>query len=373
MSGGRVLDLEALLAPISETAPTGTDLRDDSSPQSLYYRLKDARTAARAAERAGDTPNPERPPDPPDWRTPLDLAKQALTKQTKDLEVAAWLIEAATRLHGFAGFLDGIELVRGLVGTYWDGVHSLRDEEGMTTFVAPLAGLNGVDAEGTLIQPIRKVPITTGDPGPYAAYHYAQAEALGRITDKAARERQIASGVPTVEVFEKALRASDKAFLRQTLKDLAASIAAITALADELEAKCGQDAPPLSAIRKALEAIDDLVRSRTRDIIPPEPPAIEAASEAEEAPVTTNGAAGPAAAAAPAGAITTRDDALRVLVKIAEYFRANEPHSPIAFALDDLVRRARMSLPELLAELLPDANARRTFLTAAGIRPPADG
>ena len=42
-------DLAALLTPISAEAPAGKDLRQDYSPDSLYYRLRDARSEARAA------------------------------------------------------------------------------------------------------------------------------------------------------------------------------------------------------------------------------------------------------------------------------------------------------------------------------------
>jgi hypothetical protein len=42
-------DLAALLAPIAAEAPAGTDLRQDYTPDSLYYRLRDARAEARAA------------------------------------------------------------------------------------------------------------------------------------------------------------------------------------------------------------------------------------------------------------------------------------------------------------------------------------
>ena len=44
-------DLDALLAPVEGEARAGIDLRQDSSPQSLYYRLRDARTEAREVER----------------------------------------------------------------------------------------------------------------------------------------------------------------------------------------------------------------------------------------------------------------------------------------------------------------------------------
>ena len=46
-----VLDIEALLLPISEAAPCGGDPRSDPSPTSVYQTLKDARHAAADAER----------------------------------------------------------------------------------------------------------------------------------------------------------------------------------------------------------------------------------------------------------------------------------------------------------------------------------
>ena len=54
MSTEPVLDLNALLTPLSPEAPSGVDLREDTSPQSIYYRLKDARSTARATERRND-------------------------------------------------------------------------------------------------------------------------------------------------------------------------------------------------------------------------------------------------------------------------------------------------------------------------------
>jgi type VI secretion system protein ImpA len=73
------------------------------------------------------------------------------------------------------------------------------------------------------------------------------------------------------------------------------------------------------------------------------------------------------------GGIRSREDALRVLLHVAEYFRANEPHSPTAISLEETVRRARLSFSDLLMELLPDRTAWRSALTSAGIKPPPEG
>jgi type VI secretion system protein ImpA len=154
-----MLDTESLLRPIREGAPAGDNLRDDPSPTSLYYRIKDARNTARSVERAAQqSDDPARAPSA-DWRPVLELAPRVLAEVSKDLEVAAWLIEAQVREEGFAGLASGFVLARRLIEGFWDGLQPMPDEEGMTTRVAPLTGLNGDEAEGTLIVPIGMVPL----------------------------------------------------------------------------------------------------------------------------------------------------------------------------------------------------------------------
>jgi type VI secretion system protein ImpA len=73
--------------------------------------------------------------------------------------------------------------------------------------------------------------------------------------------------------------------------------------------------------------------------------------------------------AAPARAVT-REDMLRELGRIADYFRRTEPHSPLAYTLEEAVRRGRLTWPELLAEVVPDDGVRSAILVMLGIRPP---
>ena len=58
--------------------------------------------------------------------------------------------------------------------------------------------------------------------------------------------------------------------------------------------------------------------------------------------------------AASPGQIVSREDALRALGEIANFFRRTEPHSPLSYTLDEAVRRGRMTWPELLAEVVAD-------------------
>jgi type VI secretion system protein ImpA len=371
MDYGRSIDLNALLAPIPGTAPTGIDLRAPGA-NARYIALRDARQAARDAERKADELGKPVTVLLSEWRTLGKLTQEVLTKESKDLEVACWLTEALLRSAGFAGLRDGFELLRRLCRDCWDGLHSLRDEEGVTSFVFPLTALNGEEREGSLIQPIRRVPLTSGSSLDYAAYHYQQAVSLAQVTDKATREKRLASGIPTVEAFEQAVRASPREFMRKLLQELSAALSEFGALQQVLLEKCGNAAPPGSKIREVLEGIQDILRPYVGDLMAAQSapsadghddagaPAIAGANSATAR--ASNGSTAPAQ-------LGDREQALQMLAKAGLYFRQTEPHSPIGFALDDLIRRARLPLPELLAELLPDVNARRIFLTSAGIKP----
>jgi type VI secretion system protein ImpA len=148
-----VLDIETLLAPLPGEDPAGADMRLDTSGGGAYYRLKDARSAARIAERQADAES-ERGALAPEWRFIFEHAQSVLASQSKDLEIACWLTEAALRIHGFAGLRDATALLAGLVDRYWPGLHSV-DGDDLAAKVAPLANLNGVGADGSLIQPMR--------------------------------------------------------------------------------------------------------------------------------------------------------------------------------------------------------------------------
>src|SRR6516162_4402795 len=365
-------DLAALLAPISEEAPAGTDLRVDDSPSSLYRRLRDVRTEARDAERAADAPRSPDDPAPAEsspaiplaarWRTVRELATEALTTHCKDLEIAAWLAEALLRSDGLVGLAAGFRLMEGLVETFWDEVYPRPDEEGIATRVAPITGLNGLDRDGTLVQPLRKLVLfeRSTDGSPFSLSQYEQSAGL-------LGPEQRAAALP-FEVVENEARATGGDHFALLRNQAAEAAEAWRALGQVLDQRAGADAPPTTRIRVLIEHILEAgdrfgapgaqVSSETATPEPGEDEGIVAAAPGR-------GTARPAA-----GGLTTREDALRALAQIAEFFRRTEPLSPIAYTLQEAVRRSRMTWPELLAEIVPDVTSRSAILTSLGIRPP---
>jgi type VI secretion system protein ImpA len=364
-----VLDFAKLLAPIPGDKPVGIDLRSDASPTSPYYAVKDARSTARANERLlADAADEDKEKLPrPDWRPVIQHGTKALAEKSKDLEITAYLIEALARLNGFAGLRDGFRLARELCDKYWDNVYPLPDEEGLETRVAALTGLNGEGGDGTLIGPIALVPLTDSPNfGRLTMASYKEAGNLDRITDPKVREKRVAAGAMTMEKFEKAVAETPKAFYATFVDDLTGAIEEFAKLSAELTRRCGDRSPPTSAIRDTLISVQDLVRSVAKNKL--EVPAA-AGPAAEGAPAAKG--AGPAGPGQGGDALRNRDDACRIIMKVADFFRRTEPHNPVSYALEQAVRWAQMPLPDLLAELIPEDKPREGLFKQVGIKPPA--
>lgn len=375
MASPDVITVEEYLEPISEEAPCGENIRDDST---LYYKVRDPRSAASDAERKQEASEDESS-EPPDWYPVQNLGLEALRDSTKDLEVAAWVVEALLRREKFAGLRDGFRLIRGLIENFWDDIYPPEEDEGVLDKVAPLAGLNGEDADGVLIAPIRRVPLTEmGSFGELAWHHYKRAQDLSIIEDEERLEELKSAGHVTLEQFQLAAKDSGPQFYRDLLDDLTAAseeFAQICALLDE---RCGDNAPPSSQIRNALLETLETVQQISKDILPPEE-SEEEEDELEEDGGGEEGAEGKAAGnpkkaarSMAQGDVQTRDEAFKALDKIAEFFRKTEPHSPISYALEQAVRWGKMDLPGLMQELIVDDGTRQQFYSLTGIKQEQD-
>lgn len=372
MASPDVLDFERLLAPISEESPGGVELRSDPAATTLFFQVKDARDSARAAERsllAADDDEAESA-ESPDWYTVRNQCEKVLAETSKDLWVAAWLIEALCRLEGFAGLRDGFRLVKELAENFWDGIHPEPDEDGYVTTVAQLTGLNGDDGVGVLLAPIHQIEMT--QEGTYRAFSsgdYAQAADLAQVTDPDRKQARIDRGAITIEMFEKAATETSVGFFRTLISDIEETRSAFAEMNAVLEERCGQNedgysaAPPSSAINSALQEYLDRVMAIAGPALELDDAANASAEEGEEGEEgggSGGGGGGP-------GRMATREDAFRTLLEVASFFRRTEPHSPLSYTLEQVVRWGRMPLPELLQELVVDESALDSVFTRTGI------
>jgi type VI secretion system protein ImpA len=366
-----VLDFETLLRPIEGENSAGVNLRADGG-RDLYDRVRGARNQARVKERPQMMGDPNAPAGPPEeWGVVLDGSVEAIAGQSKDLELATYLIEAMVRLHGYAGLAEGFRLYRELLTQYWENGYPPAEEDGAAGRVAALGGLNGDSSrDGALLFPIFRQPLTDGPGGSFAAYQYDYALTLESLPPEK-RQEKADEGHPTLEVFTSAARQTTDEYCRGLWNDLEECRKEFDKLVETLDTVCGADAPPSSKIRDALSKcqtiVENLYQDRLKDA--PEP----AAQEGEDG----NGAVAGrsvAGAAAARGALTSREEAFRTIERVADYFRQTEPQSPVIYALEQVVRWGNMPLPELLAELITDDSVRDRLFERIGIRRPgSDG
>lgn len=387
MSTPDTLDLTNLRLPISGDQPAGPELRNAPSRDvaALFFTVRDARKRAIDAERRlrdfALMSDDERKaqgssPDDPDWASVRKASLDALGR-SKDLWIAAWLIEAQTRLHGFAGFRDGVRLVHELCATFWDDLHPQPDaDRNMSTRFAQLAGLDGGGAsEGTLIAPLLTIPITGARTLPnFSLADYRDAVELERKPIEIRRKR-VEQGAVTIEMFNEAVAATNGNFFRTLRDDVEGASRALTELTDAVRDKekahtaGGGTAfvTPTSKIREVLDECLRLCRSWTKD--GEHRDNADDANVAERAPEFPRPVDVKEAVTGPpcGGDVQTRQEALQTLLTVAEYFRRAEPHSPVSYALEQVVKWGRMSLPELLSELIADRSARDETFRRAGI------
>ncbi len=372
MGSPEVLDFDQLLAPIPGENPAGSDPRQDFSPVSTYREVRARRSDARQAERSMVFEDDEAPGPPADWRPILELGSKLLAEEAKDLEAAALVIEALARREGIAGLRDGFRLARELCEQFWDGLYPTPDEEGVVTRVAPLAGLNGEDSDGLLMGPIQRVPITGGSTaGPFSLLDHQMAVDLERIEDPAKRAAKMEKpDAATMQKFDVAVSETPVEFVTNLLEDLSDCSQEYEGLCSMLEERCGEDergfslAPPSSNIRTSLREFRELVENTYRHLL--------AVDEVAEGEIEEGEGGGQLAVGSAEKGVTTREDAFRALLQVADFFKRTEPHSPVSYALEQAVRWGRMPLPELLEELIPDYSTREQAFKLVGIKMPEE-
>lgn len=332
-----LLDADTLLQAIAENEPVGLDPRT-SDPKNCYQQLKDARTCARRLEREALLSTEANPEIKQQWQRVAKLSVELLKQQAKDIEAAVWLIEALTRLHGFAGLADGFTLLTQLIENYWPAIYPIEDEEGLPGKLSALTGLNGVTSPGALIDPIYWIALVDA-PADFNTWHYQQTLQTTDLPNEPAE-----NGL-NLAMLEEAAKQSGPVFMQQLKTDIERCLTTYQALCQLLDGLCGvENAPPSSNIRNALQACLNAITQISKNLLP----AITATASTDQTDTKNQ------AVAFEQNTINSRQQAFASLVKLADYFRQHEPNSPVSYLIEQAVRWGNMPLPQLLAEIISD-------------------
>jgi len=359
MPAAALIDVEALLAPIAGENPAGENLQYSG----LHDQIKEARRADEDLAQ-GDW---QRELKTADWGEVVDLCRDALASKTKDLQVAAWLTEALIRTGGFAGLRDGLKLARGLHEKFWDGVYPPIEDGDLEARANSVAWLDRQAASA-----IQAVPITKAAGAAYSFMQMEDAKKLDLPANAAAmsqeaiaalnqeRERAAAEGRPTTESFTKARNATRRAFYEETTAVLAECRQELKALDHAMDEKFARETPGLGELQKSLEKVEGWIEKTVKEKRVEEPDASESAAGEEG----EGAAGGPAASGGP---IKTRQDALRRLAEVADYFRRTEPHSPVSYLVQRAINWGQMPLDAWLGDVIKDGSLLASIRETLGL------
>ena len=347
-----VIDLDVLLRPISDDAPSGESLR--------YTGLYDEIAEARRSDDQLNMGEWQSEVKVADYRRVVDLSIGALSTDTKDLQIATWLSESLVKLHGFAGLRDSLLLMAGLQEHFWETLHPEIDEGDMEGRANAISWL---DTQTTMAA--KQVPIT-GGPG-YGFLDWEDSKRFDfpeSIESLSSEEQQKWSDLRTqadtekrvtAEMWRKAKAQTRRKFCEEANFVLDECAAALTRLNSVIEEKYERNQMPgVTNMRKALDDIHTQVKRLLDEKRIEEPD--ESDFQGEEVSGNGDGAAAGMGGFSGGGSVQSRKDALRRLEEIALFFQRTEPHSPVAYLVQRAVKWGNMPLDNWLREVIKDEN-----------------
>jgi type VI secretion system protein ImpA len=368
-----ILDIEALLQPISADAPSGVNLR----PLGVYDDVKALRTTESADSMVGTL----RPGEykTAQWGKAAALCIKELSTRSKDLQLAVWLAEALVRVHGFRGLVRGLEFVLALNQRFFPAYYPPIEDGGLDMRAGRLAEL-----EGLLTQAIDASAMTAKVDGEtHAFWEWKQIQILFSNASRAKPEEKdaiLAEANTKKEAIDKAVAKTSWEFYDDgILQPLIRSQEILTELRETADRLFAAE-PTFGEMEDSVTGFSDLrkeldeVRRRVEGILDEKPaPPGKGRNAAPAEPAASADAAGAGSAAVQQGGGSlsadpeSRADALRRLASIARFFQRTEPHSPVAYLVQRAVRWGEMPLENWLDEVIADPNVLNALRETLGL------
>jgi type VI secretion system protein ImpA len=311
---------EELLQAIAPDRPCGDDLEDTA----LLASFDTFRVFGQSA--------PHEPA--PEWTAIRAKAAEALCK-SKDLRLLAHLASAVLRTDGLPAFAETLTIASRWLEMYWRDTYPRIDEDGifrrnaLNYFADPIAIVDGV----------RRAPlIRSAQHGTYSLRDIEIAAGLVPADGKSPPEQAR---------IDAAMTAASREDMTRLHETVVGGLAALT----RIDARMNEDgvnaAPSFQPLSSQLAKIDRLLRKHLVPAVEAGDADAPAGGDGVAPQVQTRGAA--------VGVIRTREDAIRALDAVADFFRRHEPSSPIPLFVDRAKRLVSKDFLEVLADIAPGA------------------
>lgn len=323
------LDVEALLAPVSDDAPTGEDLSYDAS----RYELEQAFESSVSIDASGEDAVAEEV----DWRRILNSIEEQFGR-SKDIWLAVYLCRAGARSGSLETVEAGTQALAGLMERYWDTVHPTLDELGLPGRKAPCDALA---RRAEFLGPLERTPILAHPRlGAFSGLDLERfrteaenAEGYGMF--RAALEdlppESLGEALERLNRIEEGLRRADTVFTGHA--------------AGEPSPNYGPTYETLAMLKRAVQTFA--------------PGAAPAAGAGDAGEGASNGGGGGGGSTGGGGRIggkvDSREDVMTALDAIGDYYRRREPGSPVPVLLQRARAWVTLDFLSVLKDIAPDA------------------
>jgi type VI secretion system protein ImpA len=342
-----IFDGSRLLEPVTPEEPGGKNPEEGGAlglleayqvfgQSSLEPEPEDASPPARRESRKSDRP--------PNWEEIRDLSLETLNK-CRDLRVLAHLGAALVRTDGLQSFVGTLSLASSWLTTFWANVYPVVDEGDA---LSRQNALNCFADRVAIIDGLRREPLVSSRK--HGRFSLRDLEILaGSLQPGGAEARPDEAQVG--EAFAEMPFADLKALQQSAVSGLAS----LRAIDETMREHAGSEAAPaFESLAALLQKMDASLQVRLA--LHP-----EGAAHGE-----TGEASGEGGVMVAVGSIRSRQDAVRALEAVAEFFQRNEPSSPVPLLVDRAKRLVAKDFLEVLADVAPEALA--SARAAGGIR-----
>ena len=324
---------------VSQLSPCGENMEYDPRMMALEEDI-----VGKPEQQMGDSIIPATPPN---WK---DILKNAasLLEDTRDLRVFIYWTAAQLAREGLSGLYEGLQHILYFSTEAWDELWPVPDDgdvqERLSAFalLSPMAG--SFDADMTVVQLLLDQKLCFSHAvGSYSLRDIREAQEPG---NEEARKLIRAAYLDSPEAeLEKVKTCIDN--ILQCLRDIR-----------ECYDNHGMGTPDLRMITDIVKEMQLFYKSQPAE--QPEAPApIVSEAPSASVPAAPAAAAGPVAAvpvalpAAAPGVINGRQDAIRTMKALCQWFEENEPSSPVPYFLKRAIRCVGANLFDIVEDLAP--------------------
>ena len=318
-----------------------------------------------------------------DWDFVKDQCADLLIHTSKDMKLALWYVDALSHTDHLSGISQGLSLLQALNDEYWLTMYPPLDGEEDSMDIR--AGLLSWFVKA-LTDDIKQLSLSDTKTEKYNYNYYLTA----RDHDKQRQQNpdNESSNQLTLSDYNHAIKTSSETWQQALMSNLKKVTEQWQALTDQLNDLMGMDAPVFAPVTDLLVALTQHLRplipeySDTTSSVSAQESVADTMVGITDNESTISDSSGQSVSTKNISSTSfnpsnrdhqsNRQQALKLLGQIQDYFATNEPHSPVTFLLGRAIDWADMPLDQWLTHIIKNEDQLATLSDMIGIQPKRD-